>query len=393
MSWIRRHVRAGSRPGKAAAAAGLACTAVLALGAFAAPAGVTYTVVPLPSGGTELHGVSASSSSDAWAVGFGCCRPRNFGEGTLAEHWNGTAWSITPSQDFYRFDDVLNAVADVSPANAWAVGSLRAFASSTPTPLILHWNGSSWQGGGAPAGLTGMLRAVSGDSPGDLWAVGDDAHGHAVALRFDGTAWAQTALPAAGASGTLAGVKAFGPADVWAVGSTAGARTLVLHWNGTAWSVVPSPNPDPNADSLLAVGGVTGNDLWAVGQQGAGTPGTRTLAEHWNGTGWSVVASPNAGGQDTLTGVAASGPTAVAAVGSFQTSNGTAPVRQTLALEWNGTSWVIQQTPNAGNDGSQLLGAAAVPGTGTVWAAGFSTSKTPSGFTGNQPLLLKGVSG
>src|SRR5579864_513591 len=174
MSGIGRFVPVGSRPGRSAAGAGLACAAALALGAFAAPAGVTYSVAPSPAGGIELHGVSASSASDAWAVGFRCCRPRNFGQGTLAEHWNGTAWSIVPSQDLYRFDDVLNAVADLSPANARAVGSVRPFGPSLITgPLSVHWSGSSWQNAGTVVGLaTGTLRAVSADSPADVWAVG-----------------------------------------------------------------------------------------------------------------------------------------------------------------------------------------------------------------------------
>jgi hypothetical protein len=116
--------------------------------------------------------------------------------------------------------------------------------------------------------------------------------------------WSPVPLPTTGASGTLRGVKAFGPADVWAVGSSATAKPLVLHWTGTAWSVVSSPNPDPGSDSLLAIGGVASNDLWAVGQQGADEtltgvpPGTRTLIEHWDGKAWSVVACPDTGDQD-----------------------------------------------------------------------------------------------
>jgi hypothetical protein len=82
----------------------------------------------------------------------------------------------------------------------------------------MHWNCSSWQGGGAPTGLSGTLHAISADSPRDVWAVGDDGHGHAIALRYNGAAWSSVALPAAGASDTLQGVKAFGPADAWAVG-------------------------------------------------------------------------------------------------------------------------------------------------------------------------------
>ena len=34
-------------------------------------------------------------------------------------HWNGTAWTIQTKLDH---DDALDAVAEVSPTNVWAVG-------------------------------------------------------------------------------------------------------------------------------------------------------------------------------------------------------------------------------------------------------------------------------
>ena len=155
-------------------------------------------------------------------------------------------------------------------------------------------------------------------------------------------------LPAAGTD-TLAGVKAFGPNDVWAVASriatgSTQARTLVMHWNGSAWSIVPSANPDPNTDSLRAIDGTSSSDLWAVGQQARSEtttgvrPGTRTLAEHFNGSRWTAVASPSTGDDDTLNGVAVVSPTAVSAVGSFDDRSGSIPVARTLAEQFNGTS-------------------------------------------------------
>src|SRR5438046_2216605 len=54
------------------------------------------------------------------------------------------------------------------------------------------------------------------------------------------------------------------------------------------WSVVSSPNPDTLSNVLKAVAVVTANNVWAVGgQQG------HTLVEHWDGTSWSVVPSPD----------------------------------------------------------------------------------------------------
>ena len=64
--------------------------------------------------------------------------------------------------------------------------------------------------------------------------------------------------------------------DAWAVGEyldgSGPNRTLAEHWNGTSWSVVPSPN-----GYLYGVAAVTANDVWAVG-----TRQNSTLIAHYN---------------------------------------------------------------------------------------------------------------
>jgi len=276
---------------------------------------------------------------------------------------------------------VLNAVADVSPNNAWAVGLVKTTGTKTGAPLIVHWNGASWQTVASPAGVTGKLRAISADGASDIWAVGDDGRGHAIAFRSNGTSWISTTLPAAGID-NLQGVKAFSPTDVWAVGSiipagTADGRTLAMHWNGSSWSIVPTANPNPNVDILHAVDGVASNDLWAVGQQarsesvtGVG-PGTRTLAEHWNGTRWSVAATPNTGDEDTLNGVAAITSTSAFAAGTFTQFGGAIPIDRTLAARSNGATWSADPSVSVGTTDNLLQGATAIPGTRSAWAVGF----------------------
>ena len=211
--------------------------------------------------------------------------------------------------------------------------------------------------------------------------MGDDAHGHAIALRFNGASWSAASLPAAG-NDNLQGVKAFSPTDVWAVGSqvpnlASQGRTLVMHWNGSAWSVAASANPDPNSDILHAIDGVSSTDLWAVGQQAQDEtltgvpPGTRTLAEHRNGTRWSATTTPNTGDNDSLNGVGAVSSTAVFSAGAFVQTGGSIPIDRTIAERWNGSSWAVQASADVGATDNLLTGAAAIPGTGSVWAVGF----------------------
>ena len=337
-------------------------------------AGAAFSAEPSPNafgGENLLNGVSGSSPSDVWAVGSLCCSGRNFGRGTLTEHWNGSAWTIVPSPDVRLFDDRLNGVAALSPVNAWAVGDIKQSGYRSGNPLIVHWDGSSWRTAPPPSGLTGGLRAVSADSAGDLWAVGDDGHGQGVALRLVGGTWVRVPVPHV-SSDRLRGVKVFGPNDAWAVGDSGGS-TLVLHWNGAAWSVVPSPNPDGYSNILNAVDGVSGSDLWAVGQKGQNKsntgvpPGTRTLALHWNGRTFSEIAPPNIGDQDSLSGVKAVASAAVTVVGTYQDT--VTGADRTLAVRWTSSGWRIRSTPNVGSD--DLLRGITLPPRGLeFWVVG-----------------------
>ena len=65
---------------------------------------------------------------------------------------------------------------------------------------------------------------------------------------------------------------------------------------------IPSPNV---GNRLLAVSARTSSDAWAVGYQYATSDQPTTLAEHWNGTSWSVVSTPNPTNRSILDGVAA----------------------------------------------------------------------------------------
>jgi hypothetical protein len=112
--------------------------------------------------------------------------------------------------------------------------------------------------------------------------------------------------------------------DVWAVGfyNITTTQTLVEHWNGTAWSVVSSPNPSAGGDYLYGVAALSGNDVWAVGAYYTG-PENQTLVEHWNGSAWNVVQSPNSGsGNNFLYAVGAISAQDIWAVGEYNNGTG-----------------------------------------------------------------------
>ena len=92
---------------------------------------------------SSLSGVAAISASDAWAVGA-YNEPGNPGL-TFIEHWNGRTWQQVPAPS--PLDSQLIAVTAVSVNDVWAVGSYTY--PRNPgygvEPLIVHWDGTSWQ--------------------------------------------------------------------------------------------------------------------------------------------------------------------------------------------------------------------------------------------------------
>ena len=133
------------------------------------------------------------------------------------------------------------------------------------------------------------------------------------------------------ANSSLAGAAVIGPGDMWAVGSsgtaTGPSQTLAEHFDGTSWTVVPTP---PLNASLAGVAGAASTDVWGVGGPVSGQPGN-ALIEHWDGTSWSVTPSPALPPGSELTGVTAPPPTTPGPSGSRPAprtrwwSTGTAP--------------------------------------------------------------------
>jgi hypothetical protein len=117
--------------------------------------------------------------------------------------------------------------------------------------------------------------------------------------------------------------------DVWAVGYQnvgSSLNTLIEHWNGTSWSIVSSPQL-PNGAYLQAVTAVSSTDVWAAGDINVSKEGV--LIEHWDGTSWSVVSSPAFNGVGPIYGISADASNDVWAVGGNK------------SLHFDGTSWSL----------------------------------------------------
>jgi len=268
-------------------------------GAAAAPAGPAGTVLT----GTFLQGVSGTSASNAWAVGYDVVASPPVYSVSVILHWNGTAWARVPSPEPGGGTNVyLNAVTSLSSSDAWAVGYYTTAAGKAQA-LAAHWNGTRWALVAAPNPAGGAyidLTGISAASASDIWAVGTYGNDKTLALHWNGTRWAQVATPSPGYSGNiLSAVAAVSPSAAWAAGSYAvfrpvGAipvKTLLLRWNGTRWTRVTTPNPGAAVSMLNGVSASSPSNAWAVGSYqlppGGGPITSKTLMLHWNGTDWT----------------------------------------------------------------------------------------------------------
>jgi hypothetical protein len=282
-----------------------------------------------------LEAAVAISSDDVWAVGT------IVSDGPLAEHWDGTSWTRTPThvRGWARF----MGIAALGPRNVWAVGSHTINPSRS---LIEHWNGARWRF--VPSPLDDVhdqqLQGVYAVSQTDIWAVGYRGR-HPLIEHWDGSMWHLANAPSPSNGGGLNSVTGSGPNDIWAVGFRGPEGwspefgTLIEHWNGSRWSIVRSPGAK-SALSLNSVVTLGPNDAWAVGglpRDLLYSPDSRGVSEHWDGHRWTKV--PVAGGAqqvDTLNAVAVAPMGELWAVGEAYVGGCYCP----LAERWDGQQWI-----------------------------------------------------
>jgi hypothetical protein len=351
-----------------------------------AACGFHLVTSPSPGNGNVLNAVSGVSSSDVWSVGWQYISgPTPY---TLAEHFNGTAWSVVTTPNPSSNGNQLFAVTQVSTKNAWAVGWQNMSSSGDGQALITHWNGTAWSQVTAPplSGQFAYLYNVTAITATNVWAVGQSIDANSdqptpLAEHWNGKKWSVVASPNLGTYGSkFYRVSGTAADDVWAVGGTwtSSQRNALLafaeHWNGKKWSVVKIPNANSIDDVLNGLVAIAPDDAWTVGDYYTGSI-FRTFTEHWDGTTWKIVKSPDVGiGGDALFDMTAFSKTAVWAVGQVFAASS----RTTLALKWGGQKWAVVKSPNlSGDNPDGFLGAAAIPGSTDLWAVGGSNQ--PSG--------------
>jgi len=165
---------------------------------------------------------------------------------------------------------------------------------------------------------------------------------------------------------TLTGPVAAAAASHAAPGRIAAPGSAVATCPG--WTALRPPNPGTSTDDLFGVAVLSSSNAWAVGDDSNGAA-FHTLIEHWNGTSWKQVPSPNPHGSSELESVSATSATNAWAVGDDAKG-------RSVTLRWNGSKWTNMVSPNPG-DTSKMF-AVAASSASNAWAVGEFTPD-PSG--------------
>jgi hypothetical protein len=324
---------------------------------------------PNPAGATAsvLEGVACADATTCVAVGYSS---RGSGlASALVEAWNGTGWSVgaAPVPAGASFGE-LTSVSCVSATSCFAVGRY----GSPILPLIEHWDGTAWSVSPSPdpaGSVQSELLGVSCSSPTMCVAVGEvstSSQTRTLVEQWDGSVWA--IVPGASPSGAqvpiLNAISCASTTSCFAVGTdqlSSTRPTFIDQWNGSAWSVVASPNPVQAG--LAGVTCFSAPVCVAVGF-GSGRP----LIERWNGSAWSSDSAPGTG---DLSAVACASAAQCFAVG--ETTGGVG-----LIERWDATAWTVMAHPNAGV-ANGILNAVACASATTCFAVGAYRSSNAGG--------------
>ncbi len=260
-------------------------------------------------------------------------------------------------------------MAAVGTRNVWLAG-MTGTQTSTPKPLVQHWNGRAWRTVVTPPGLSTpsapfLSPVVAASSASDAWVIGTAAAGtpYSIALRWNGSRWARFRFPDWSSVNSAA---VFSRTDAWAFGVIYVGKTgpFVSRYNGSRWHAMRVPVVPYDASAVSA------GDIWAAGQTAStfGHGRAAFAAMHWNGRSWHTVPLPRLrlpkGVSVNQTFVQAFGASSAWVACGLAKGEGVYP--GDVLLHWTGRKWhqVKVPFPTSGVDGITQ------DGHGGIWLSG-----------------------
>jgi hypothetical protein len=342
------------------------------------------------TGTTDLQSITAVSGAEAWAAGVTASRGK---QSALIEHWTGRSWKTLPLTGTaaplrtYSFGLSVLAASSTS-SNLWGFGT-----ESGTRAAFAHFNGDRWTFGKLPAAKTGtagksavlVIAAGLVASKTDVWAFGATlTTGGAVlpyAAQYNGRRWATRPVPG---TGVAIGVAALSPRDILVLlGSDeylgfGTSKPTVARWNGSRWRPLPKqPAVLPGLENATSLA-VSGGHVWIAGDDtdGAvsGAPQFTDFAAELTPAGWHTADLPGASGTDyELASLVPDGHGGLWGLGSCLDSciNSKGGWISQRLWHFTGGHWSGPAAPKFGGVAGELQSLVAIPGTSTVWGAGF----------------------
>ena len=312
-----------------------------------------------PGGAVEnmLSGVSCVSATFCATVGTHLNSAG--GEVNLAEIWNGTSWRITATPDLKGTNGPSGDLTGVSCVSA---SFCQAAGTGPDGPTAALWNGSAWTVQTVP-GADVQTQEVS-CATADFCMLADSAGD---VDTWNGSSWS------AGTSVTgfsyVSSISCLSASFCEAVGEGPTGQNA-SSWDGSAWTAQSTPGPVSNSFNSVSCNAVTSCE--AVGQMLNSSDEPVPLAEAWNGSAWTIQPAPAPSSQSSsLTAVSCTSASSCTAVGQYQSSSVTNfGELQTLAEVWDGTAWSIPATPDPSSTGQNILSAVSCGASGVCTAAG-----------------------
>ncbi len=286
-----------------------------------------------------LNAVSCPSATRCIAIGN-----TNQTGVAFADEWDGKTWRTLPPLAAPAFHAALG-LSCVTASRCVAVGgSDRNLGSPSPT-IAESWNGKAWSRmtpavppGATAAGFSGVscVRAMTCMAVGRfITGTGSSQQIHPLAESWDGSTWTLLTAPAGPA--VLGGVSCASASACMVLGG--GFSMFTAAWDGSSWTNLSAPSPAGSQfPSLNDVSCASATSCIAVGAANNAAGGFGPFAEEWQGgASWTLrtVPDPFAGAFDRhegLSRVSCPGPSRCMATGGR------------LAASWNGTRWRVLRT-------------------------------------------------
>jgi hypothetical protein len=327
--------------------------------------GITWSMVPSVNPGppTTMSTFSSLSCSGAGScIAVGGSTYHSGLVANLAESWNGHALSLVPALEPGPSIDLSNVSCVASD-----LCRVLGFTANASVVFGTWRNRNSAKWSLIPGSSNVVIDSLSCPVTTFCTAVGFQKGGierRTLVESWYGHRWSVVRSPNIGPSRdyyNLNGVSCTSRLFCVAVGTyglqtgtkLVSSRTLIEIWNGARWTVASSPNRGPSTEFnyLNSVSCYSSDLCIAVGDYSDyGGVIERTLVEHWNGTAWSELSSPNRGGvydANEFNGVSCPSREQCVAVGDYDTASGV-QYRRPLVESWAGSRWALDAGASGG---------------------------------------------